>query len=235
MREVIIMRGLPGSGKSTYAKKQYPEYEYCSMDNFFIKNGEYKYDAKKIFPAVNYCKNKFQKAIEAGKNIVVDNTNLTKKEYIDYIKIANENGYDVIVYSFVGLTAKESFEFNSHGVPLEKCEQMEKKYQPFDYSIELSNKDNYICNFDVHYICPRMFRYVSFDRVMSNNGEDEINLFHNIIFSFNDDVNSVHQFKGEYVSRISSFGQELYKRIGDSFEKLDMDYYEIGNFVGDHL
>lgn len=35
----VITRGLPGSGKSTYIKNNYPDVVACSADNAFMKNG----------------------------------------------------------------------------------------------------------------------------------------------------------------------------------------------------
>jgi hypothetical protein len=39
----VITRGLPGSGKSTYIKNNYPDVVACSADNAFMKNGVYQY------------------------------------------------------------------------------------------------------------------------------------------------------------------------------------------------
>jgi adenylate kinase family enzyme len=43
------MRGLPGSGKSTLAKVLAGEHGLVySTDDFFIQNGEYKFDSKML-------------------------------------------------------------------------------------------------------------------------------------------------------------------------------------------
>lgn len=91
------MRGLPGSGKSTYVKNNYPNAEICSADHFFYKlgNGEYKYDATKIGEAHKECFSKFMEAISCGKEtIAIDNVFTTRWEISPYIALANHFGYD---------------------------------------------------------------------------------------------------------------------------------------------
>lgn len=39
MGKVIIMRGQPGSGKSTYTAKHFPDALVCSADHFFMESG----------------------------------------------------------------------------------------------------------------------------------------------------------------------------------------------------
>ena len=44
-QELVLVRGLPGSGKSTYARSLgYPNFE---ADMFFIKDGKYVYNPAK--------------------------------------------------------------------------------------------------------------------------------------------------------------------------------------------
>ena len=49
VKELVLMRGLPGSGKSTKAKKIAGQIGVVfSTDDFFMVNGQYKYDPKMI-------------------------------------------------------------------------------------------------------------------------------------------------------------------------------------------
>lgn len=60
--ELVIVRGAPGSGKSTFAKNQFPNHKVFATDDFFMVDGVYKYDKTKIgenhqkcFDAVARC------------------------------------------------------------------------------------------------------------------------------------------------------------------------------------
>jgi predicted kinase len=122
---VIIMRGTSGSGKSSYAKKHYPDAVVCSADNFFIqKDGTYKFRADLLGRAHKTCHESFVKALRnKARTIVVDNTNTTLREYKHYLQDARNYGYDVLFVRLdtpVDVAAKR----NAHGVPLEAVERM---------------------------------------------------------------------------------------------------------------
>ena len=81
------MRGLPGSGKSTKAKKIAGEHGVIySTDDFFIVNGVYVYDAKMI---VQYHDRNYKRTLEALKEgkplIIIDNTNIKLWEMKKYV------------------------------------------------------------------------------------------------------------------------------------------------------
>ena len=107
MKTLYILRGIPGSGKSTYAKRFIELYTNlfhataikCSADDFFIdKHGVYKFDATKLYAAHRQCQHKAATAMRQGIDLVIiDNTNTTDKEMRPYIDIAKENGYAVRV------------------------------------------------------------------------------------------------------------------------------------------
>lgn len=46
-RELLLIRGLPGSGKTTMAK-QYAQigYVHCEADQYFERDGEYRFDGR---------------------------------------------------------------------------------------------------------------------------------------------------------------------------------------------
>ena len=54
---LYLVRGLPGSGKSTFAKKLvHSDFLVCEADKYFMVNGEYKFDVKgskhSLFPKI---------------------------------------------------------------------------------------------------------------------------------------------------------------------------------------
>jgi predicted kinase len=119
--KVIIMQGLPGSGKSTWIKNNCPEAVICSADHYFLdrETGEYKFDATKIGEAHKECLQKFLEQTEgplAEDLVVVDNTNLSLWEMATYIQVAAARGYTVEVVRILadpGICAQR----NVHGVP----------------------------------------------------------------------------------------------------------------------
>lgn len=58
---MIIMRGVPGAGKSTiteHLKRKLNTDCVCSADQYFMKDGDYQFDKKLIKDAHQYCQNK---------------------------------------------------------------------------------------------------------------------------------------------------------------------------------
>lgn len=134
--EVILLMGLPGSGKTTWAKANYPEAAICSNDHFFEKDGQYKFDIQKAGQASAACMRKFVEvcrlnaAIEgwttAGahvdvpahlklpETVIVDNCNINVHSLAPYIGVACAYGlYPRIV--FVRATG-DTFERQLHNV-----------------------------------------------------------------------------------------------------------------------
>lgn len=104
---VIIMRGLPGGGKS-FKANQINEYlikegytvAYCSNDDYpgYYENAEhsYQWSEEKVKKAIKYCEAEFDAAIAAKKDIIiVDNTHITHKSYSYYKEGAERAGYEV--------------------------------------------------------------------------------------------------------------------------------------------
>lgn len=101
MPKFVMMIGLPGIGKSTYAKEHYPDYELIDTDSWIEKyaseNGvSYNEIFKKFFPkAESEMYNKLQACLESGKNMVWDQTNLTIASRIRKISKVIDYGYSI--------------------------------------------------------------------------------------------------------------------------------------------
>jgi len=125
---VKIMRGLPGSGKSTLAKALRDRISgtIVSADDYFMvlkdpKENElvYRWDPMKLQQAHDSCKEKFTAALRRGEYmVIVDNTNVVKRDYEWYVMEALKFGAEVEVIT-VSTTASagELAKRNSHGVP----------------------------------------------------------------------------------------------------------------------
>jgi uridine kinase len=122
----IILRGVSGSGKTTVS--EYLSYLYsrgiqtenklcvvCSADEYFVnEHGEYKFDRQKIGHAHNYCKNKFENALNLNTElIIISNTNCSEKEIQPYIDRAREANYSIISL----VIENRHGNGNIHGVP----------------------------------------------------------------------------------------------------------------------
>jgi predicted kinase len=73
MAKLTLIRGLPGSGKSTYAKTV--DALHYEADQFFeTEAGEYVYDIKLIAAAHDWCYSKTVRALRRGHDVAVSNT-----------------------------------------------------------------------------------------------------------------------------------------------------------------
>jgi len=101
-KTMFVMRGLPGSGKSTVVKQIqnfHPQSLVCSADQYFInENGHYEFDASLLKEAHSWCQSKAKEACEADTHIVIiDNTGVKKWELVPYFKMASQNNYAVVL------------------------------------------------------------------------------------------------------------------------------------------
>jgi len=134
VKQVIILRGLPGSGKTSLVSKIEKEYNLpatiCSADDYFYFEKEhvaenYKFNKNLLSQAHAYCKNKFLEALKLkDKLIIVDNTNIKLRDFSWYVKQADSFEYSVLICSICGGTTEEHLSSNVHNVPLETIERM---------------------------------------------------------------------------------------------------------------
>lgn len=87
-----IVRGVPGSGKSTFAKKAFSGALLLENDMWFIRNSQYKWSAAEMPEAIHWCKSMAKQALAAGMDVVVANTFTRRKFIQDYVDIAEELG-----------------------------------------------------------------------------------------------------------------------------------------------
>lgn len=131
-KKLIIMVGLPGSGKSTFIK-DLSNPVICSADHFFEKGGEYNFDPTKLGAAHQASKNKcLDSMLQSKPLIVIDNTNLTDKERTPYEEMAQKHGYDItyVVFEPDKKNIEKLAKRNLHGVPAAKLEVMLDRYRP---------------------------------------------------------------------------------------------------------
>jgi adenylate kinase family enzyme len=127
---VYIMRGIPGSGKSTRARELAgSDGVVHSTDDFFMVDGEYVFDATKL--AMNHQQNYW--AFTESLNlevpvVVVDNTNTQLWEWIGYARSAVNFGYAVKVVEMPHIDPALAAQRNTHGVPEAAIRRMLKRW-----------------------------------------------------------------------------------------------------------
>lgn len=151
---IIVMAGLPGSGKSFHAKRLIAEHleknpqtqgVIVSADDYFLDSaGEYVFDAAKLNEAHLSCFKKFsERAAAFSENdlIVVDNTNTKNWERSPYLVQGAAMGHSVKIVRVtcdVGVCVQR----NTHSVPkstiLRMAEFFEKPLPWWSYE-EITN------------------------------------------------------------------------------------------------
>jgi NEDD4-binding protein 2 len=138
-KTLIIMRGLPGSGKSTRARELQEKGVIHSTDTYFTNplTGEYKFDFEKT---KEYHQNNLEDAIEsmeAGISpVIIDNTNTQRWEFQKYLDAAEEFGYDVKIETLDPTNYSEDFtkelaerQKKTHNVPEQVIIDMLKRWE----------------------------------------------------------------------------------------------------------
>ena len=131
---LFLIRGVPGSGKSTFARHIWNDYAICEADKYFYdkETGEYNFNPSKLKAAHEWCRNEVENRMKENKQnsqyypeIVVSNTFTQEWEMEPYFKLAKEYGYmvtSIIIENRHGGT-------NVHEVPEESIRKMKDRFE----------------------------------------------------------------------------------------------------------
>lgn len=129
MKQLILLRGLPGAGKSTLAKLLVGDKSYChkEADMFFVdREGNYEFEPSKIKDAHAWCKEETRFLLRLEHSpVVVSNTFTQEWEMDAYFELAEEFGYQV----FSLVVENRHGGMNVHGCPEDKIEQMRNRFE----------------------------------------------------------------------------------------------------------
>lgn len=92
---MIILIGLPRSGKSTFAQTYYNDYDYISRDfvreNVFGYKGNMNHEGE----VTKICNEALNESLSQKHNIIIDNTNIQRKYRRKFITQAQAHGYNI--------------------------------------------------------------------------------------------------------------------------------------------
>jgi len=125
-KTIFIIRGTPGSGKTTLARSLCPIDDICEADKFFERAGLYDFDPSKLGQAHSWCRREVESRMLAGVDrIAVSNTFTQLWEFEPYLEMAKLHGYRAVCLVVENRHGSSSV----HSVPEDKVEQMRRRFE----------------------------------------------------------------------------------------------------------
>jgi predicted kinase len=131
---IFLVRGIPGSGKSTFAKHIWDDFVICEADKYFVnkETGEYNFDPSKLKEAHEWCRNEVETRMKDHQanpqyypEIVVSNTFTQEWEMQSYMDLAKKYGYRVTTL----IIENRHGGSNIHNVPEETLDRMRQRFE----------------------------------------------------------------------------------------------------------
>lgn len=109
MKKLLMLKGLPGSGKSTYAKDLVNNQGYVRINNdelrAMLHNGQFSHENESLIVAARDAL--IKEAFHKGKSVVIDNTNFAPE---------HERTFRELAFAF-----QADFEIKIIDTPVETC------------------------------------------------------------------------------------------------------------------
>lgn len=128
-QHLILLRGLPGAGKSTFAKliSENGKYPVFSVDDYFTDHlGRYQFIYSENHLAYAQCQSLTERAIQQGlEKIIVHNTFTMRWELEPYFNLAKKYHCKLFVLTVENYHQNK----NIHDIPQEHLVKMADKYE----------------------------------------------------------------------------------------------------------
>lgn len=149
MKKLILVRGLPGAGKTTFATFLAENLDsdahiaVCAADDYFYgDDGKYRFDANQLYNAHLCCQQNVEIAMQHGWRsyedwlsgdiqyepksvVIVHNTSTAPKEIKTYVDLAEEYGYELTSLIVENRHGNPSL----HNVPQEALDRMKARFE----------------------------------------------------------------------------------------------------------
>lgn len=131
MKTLYIVRGLPGSGKTTLALSIKGAIAIAADDypDLYINGVYQQHEAQNSH---DWCKQLVSMAMNGGSAIALHNTSLSDWELHPYLELAKRHGYSVAFVLCEGVVLPDGNTTKStHGVPMDRIQKMRDRFQSF--------------------------------------------------------------------------------------------------------
>lgn len=126
--ELVVIRGMPSTGKSTLARNRFPGHMLWEPDAFVTDgHGRYRFDLQYWPDAQVWCLRMADHSLARGESCVVADVLPTWEDVEPYYRLADAHGARLRVVTIRGSGAP-----GRHRVPVSILDKMERLFEYFD-------------------------------------------------------------------------------------------------------
>lgn len=127
---LVLIRGLPGTGKTTRAIGYLSDgYKHFETDQFFTVDGRYCFEGERLLEAHAWCIEQTKEALKAGEFVCVSNVFATIEDIKPYAELGVD--YQVVEATYQGQS--------THKLPMAVMHAMRASWVPTDRLLEALN------------------------------------------------------------------------------------------------